>query len=90
MDQEYRVRPQDGPQEMERNEATAKYVTLPSCAWLLLHFISIFCGPSCGRTRYIVSLKGSVSEIDRQFTVTESFGQPISESGKNLFEGLCM
>ena len=34
----YLVRPQDVPQEMERNEATAKHVDWPSCAWLLLRF----------------------------------------------------
>ena len=32
------MRPQDVPQEMERNEATAKHVDWPSCAWLLLRF----------------------------------------------------
>ena len=32
------MRPQDGPQEMERNEATAMHVAWPSCAWLLLRF----------------------------------------------------
>ena len=35
---EYSARAQDGPQEMERNEATAKHDAWPSCAWLLLSF----------------------------------------------------
>ena len=34
----YSARAQAGPQEMERNEATAKHVAWPSCAWLLLSF----------------------------------------------------
>ena len=34
----YSARAQDGPQEMERNEATAKHVAWPSCSWLLLSF----------------------------------------------------
>ena len=29
---------QDGPQEMERNQATAKHVVWHSCAWVLLSF----------------------------------------------------
>ena len=32
------MRPQDGPQEMERNEATAVHVAWPSCAWPQLSF----------------------------------------------------
>ena len=28
----------DGPQEMERNKATAKHVAWPSCAWVRLSF----------------------------------------------------
>ena len=35
---QYSARVQDGQQEMERNEATAKHVVWPSCAWLLLRF----------------------------------------------------
>ena len=31
----------DGPQEMERNEATAKPVFWPSCAWLHLCFFPL-------------------------------------------------
>ena len=34
----YSARAQDGSQEMERNEATAKHVAWPSCAWLQLTF----------------------------------------------------
>ena len=34
----YKMRPQDGPQEMERNEAKAKPVAWPSCAWVQLSF----------------------------------------------------
>ena len=34
----YSARAQDGQQEMERNEASAKHVVWPSCAWLLLRF----------------------------------------------------
>ena len=34
----YSARAQGGPQEMERNEATAKHIAWPSCAWLLLTF----------------------------------------------------
>ena len=32
----YSARAQDGTQEMERNEASAKHVAWPSCAWLQL------------------------------------------------------
>ena len=42
----YRVRPQDGPQEMERNYATANYVAWPSCAWLLRSFFPFPVGHS--------------------------------------------
>ena len=31
---------------MERNEATAKHVAWPSCAWLLLRFFPFTVGPS--------------------------------------------
>ena len=34
---EYRVRPQDGPQEMERNEAAAKHV--PGGCFVSFHFL---------------------------------------------------
>ena len=34
----YRVDGVDVAQETERNKATAKYVALPNCAWLLLSF----------------------------------------------------
>ena len=34
----YSARAQDGPQEMQRNLATAKHVAWPRCAWLLLSF----------------------------------------------------
>ena len=34
----YSARAPDGPQEMERNLATAKHVAWPSCSWLLLRF----------------------------------------------------
>ena len=37
-DSMYRVDGVNVQQETERNEATAKYVALPSCAWLLLNF----------------------------------------------------
>ena len=37
----YSLRAQDGPQEMERNEATAKHVACPNCAWLLLSFFPL-------------------------------------------------
>ena len=37
---QYSARAQDGPQEMERNEATAKHFAWPSCAWLLLSFFT--------------------------------------------------
>ena len=40
------VRPQDGAKEMERNEATAKHVAWPSCAWLLLRFFPFPVGHS--------------------------------------------
>ena len=33
----YRADGVDGPQEIERNLATAKHVAWPSCAWLLLN-----------------------------------------------------
>ena len=36
----YSARAQDGTQEMERNEATAKHVAWPSCAWLQSFIIS--------------------------------------------------
>ena len=34
----YSARAQDGPQEMERNQATAMHVAWPNCSWLLLSF----------------------------------------------------
>ena len=34
----YSAHAQDGPQEMERNQSTAKHVVWPSCAWVLLSF----------------------------------------------------
>ena len=40
----YSARAQDGPQEMERNEAAAKHVACPSCAWLLLNFFPYHVG----------------------------------------------
>ena len=40
----------DGPQEMERNEATAKHVAWPSCAWLQFSFFSFPVGMSAGCT----------------------------------------
>ena len=65
----YKMRPQDGPQEMERNEAKAKNVAWPSCAWLLLSFFPFPMGHSvaahgiCGvcRLRMIINNQSSRS-----------------------------
>ena len=43
---QYCVRPQDGPQEMERNEAAANHVAWPTCAWLLHSFFPFPVGHS--------------------------------------------
>ena len=44
----YRVRLQNGPQEMERNEAAAKHIVWASCAWLQFSFFPFPVGRRLG------------------------------------------
>ena len=66
---QYSARVQDGQQEMERNEATAKHVAWPNCAWLLLRFFPFPVGHSVAAhsrmtpSRHPVALQKEVSSF---------------------------
>ena len=73
----YRVRLQNGPQEMERNEAAARHTWAKQHAWLLLSFFPFHVGHPMS-----AGCKGKLLFQCKQNIVLDQMYHPVSHCSK--------